>query len=119
MKKFLNFMSVACVALMMSSCYSSTVCVGNMSKTEPSKCVNVVHNPHFLGGLVGKKEVKAKAYVGNRKDYKIKRHQSFVDGLLSSITLGIYTPTTTKFYVPLKSSKKSAKKGKAVDDDED
>lgn len=77
MKKILNFMSVACVALMMSSCYSSTVCVGNMSKTEPSKCVNVVHNPHFLGGLVGKKEVKAKAYVGNRKDYKIKRHQSF------------------------------------------
>ncbi len=119
MKKILSLMPVACVALMMTSCYSSTVCVGNMSKTEPAKCVNVVHNPHFLYGLAGKKEVKAKTYVGNRKDYKIKRHQSFVDGLLSSITFGIYTPTTTKFYVPLKSSKKSAKKGKTVDEDED
>jgi len=44
---------------------------------------------------------EAKKYVGDRSDYVTKSQITFVDGLLRVITLGIYTPSTTNFYVPL------------------
>lgn len=90
--------SVFCLVL--TSCYSSTVCVGDIKKSDDVEHVATVHNAHFLYGLVAKKEVKASKYVGDAKDYKVKRHVSFLDGFLSWITIGIYTPTTTKFYLP-------------------
>lgn len=95
--------SLAAVALiatfMLSSCYSSSVSVGSIKKSDDLEHVATVHNSHFLYGLIGKKQVKAERYVDG-PNYLIKRHQSFVDGLLSCITFGIYTPTTTKFYEP-------------------
>lgn len=94
-----------CAVLTLSSCYNSSVCVGDMKKDDPAVKVNTVHNPHFLYGLIGHKKVEASKYVGNAESYRVKRSQSFVDGLLSSITFGIYTPTTTTFYVPFNTSK--------------
>lgn len=90
---------------MLQSCYSSTVCVGNMKKDTPAVCVNTVHNPHFISGLVGSKDVAGKDYVANYESYKVKHYRSFVDGLLSSITMGIYTPSTTKIYLPVDARK--------------
>jgi hypothetical protein len=43
----------------------------------------------------------ANDYVGNYTDYVIKTRHSFVDYLLEYITMGIYTPTSTTYYVPL------------------
>lgn len=100
MKKVLAFISVM---LFMSSCYNAKVCVGTMKSDDPSVKVNSVMNHHLLYGLipVGNNKIEAKKYVGERSNYAVKNKWTFVDGLLGCITLGIYTPTTTTFYVPL------------------
>ena len=100
MKKIVFALSLVSIELLMQSCYCSTVCVGDMKPDDPAVCVNTVHNPHFIGGLVGGKDIEGKDYVAGKQNYKFKKYHSFVDLLLGSITLGIYTPTTTKIYLP-------------------
>ncbi|MBQ2175257.1 MAG: Bor protein [Alphaproteobacteria bacterium] len=121
MKKFIVSACMVCAALMLESCYSSTVCVGNMKPETPAVKVNTKHNSHFIGGLIGEGKARAKDYVEDAKDYKIVHQLTFLDYVLSSVTLGIYTPSTTKFYVPARSIKKSSskKKARSYDDDED
>lgn len=105
MRKSIVMGCCVCAALMLQSCYCSTVCVGDMKKDDPAVCVNTIHNPHFLYGLVSSKNIAAKEYVAGQEDYKVKHYWSFVDGLLSTLTGGIYTPTTTKVYLPAKAKK--------------
>lgn len=116
MKKNLFCITCLCAVLMLQSCYSSTVCVGKMHPEEEATRVGTSHNAHFLGGLIGSKKIKAKKYVDNLTDYKIKTFHSFGDMLVSSITLGIYTPTTTKFYVNDDGLKKLRKRRASNDD---
>ena len=87
-------------AFMLSSCYSTTVSVGEMKATDPAVEVVKVHNAHFVDGLVNSVKKEARDYVGDNNNYRVKQYQSFVDGLLAGVTLGIYTPTTTKYYLP-------------------
>lgn len=100
---------LACVTvvLMMTSCYNTKVCVGNVTPEEAVVKVNSVTNHHFLYGLIpgGKTNIEAKKYVGERKNYVIKNNQTFLNGFLSCITCGIYTPMTTTFYTPLDEAK--------------
>ena len=98
-----KIMLLASVAILMSSCYNTKVFVGDVNLEDPTVKVNSVMNHHLLYGLipVSKTELKADKYVGHRKNYVVKNNMSFVDGLLSVITFGIYTPMTTTFYVPL------------------
>lgn len=118
MKKNLLGISCLCSAVfLLSSCYSSTVCVGNIKKNDPAVKVNTVHNAHFIGGLVGSPTKMGKDYVDGAKDYKVKHSMTFFDCLIGGITCGIYTPTTTKFYVPLKATKKKSKNKRRNDDD--
>ena len=83
-----------------SSCCSTTYYVGQMNRESPAVCTNTIHNSHFLGGLVGSKDIAANEYLAGKSDYCVKTFHSFVDCLLGGITLGIYTPTTTKIYLP-------------------
>lgn len=121
MKKIIFGVCMICAALMLESCYSSTVCVGNMKPETPAVKVNTKHNAHFIGGLIGEGKVRAKDYVEGAKDYKVKHQLTFLDYVLSGITMGIYTPSTTKFYVPIRSLKKSSakKKGRSYDDEDE
>lgn len=52
-------------------------------------------NHYVIGGLGAVKVSDSKAMAGGAKDYTIKTEQTFIDGLLSVLTFGIYTPTTT------------------------
>lgn len=99
---FKCLLGVSCMvsAFMLSSCYSTTVSVGDMKATDPAVEVAKVHNAHFVDGLVNSVKKEAKDYVGENKNYRVKQYQSFVDGLLAGVTFGIYTPTTTKYYLP-------------------
>ena len=87
----------------LSSCYSVTTCVGSLKPDEPAVEVNSVKNHQFLYGLIGggKTNISDSNYVGDRKNYKVKKSFSVIDGLLNLLTWGIYTPTTTTYYVPL------------------
>lgn len=93
----------ALLALFMSSCYNSRVCVGNVKADDPTVKVNSVTNHHFLYGLIpgGKTKIEASKYVRERKNYVVRNNWAFLNGFLGCLTCGIYTPTTTTFYVPI------------------
>ena len=83
--------------------------------------VQTVHNSHFIGGLIGDSKMRAKDLVEGESDYMVKHQITFLDYVLSGVTFGIYTPSTTTYYVPFKSGSKGStkKKGKWDDDDDD
>ena len=94
---------LALITVSLSSCYNVKYCTGSVNPNDPVVKVGSVRNHHFIAGLVpgGKTSIKASEYVGNRDNYVVKNNWSFLDGFLSCITFGIYTPTTTTFYVPI------------------
>lgn len=101
MKKILFLATLMSVAL--TSCYTSRTYVGDVKPGEPTIKVNDEHVHHLIGGLipVGNNKIDDSNYIGNRKNYVVKNQLTFLDGFLSIITFGIYTPTTIIFEVPL------------------
>jgi len=102
MKKNSTLLSGLAVVLLMSSCYTAKIAHGTLTTDSPVVKVNSKKNHALIEGLVPLNDgFEAKKYVGDRSDYVTKSQITFVDGLLRVITLGIYTPSTTNFYVPL------------------
>jgi len=101
LKRFSPFIFGLVLTLGLTSCYSASVLVGDAQENEPMTKVYSKHNTHLISGLasVGS-DLKAQEVVGNYTGYKVNYQHTFVDGLLAFITGNIYTPTTTKIYVP-------------------
>lgn len=97
--------------MFLSSCYCDKIAVGTIQPDEKLVHVASERNAHFLGGLVVTKE-KAKSNVPDVENYVIETKQTFGDGFVSALSLGIYTPTTTKYYVPKSNPRVVAKKKK-------
>ncbi len=107
MKKIM-FSAISVVVLTcMSSCYSTKLLVGNVDPKEPLVQINKEWNNHLIGGLVPLESatMKTSEYVNNAENYVVKTNISFLNYLVSGITGGIYTPTQTKYYIPLKDTK--------------
>ena len=102
MKKFLSKIMFATVAIVsatgFTSCYNDKVIIGNVSPDEEMVHVASARNSHVIYGAIVTHD-KASNYVGDIKDYVIETKQTFGDMLLGGVTLGIYTPSTTKYYV--------------------
>jgi len=94
MKKLFSVLAIStALSLMMSSCYSHKFVVGN----GPQTGVDVTgKNNFFVLGLIPGKVSDPQKMAGDTEDFEVTEVQTFVDGLLGVITLGIYTPTTTK-----------------------
>ncbi|MFA6368513.1 MAG: hypothetical protein WC108_08240 [Bacteroidales bacterium] len=75
----------------MSSCYTFTATVGNGPQTGTKI---VAHNHYVIDGLAPISTANTKELAGDAKDYSITVTHSFIDGFLSMLTGGIYTPTT-------------------------
>ena len=92
---------LSAIAFAMSSCYTSSVYHGTMTKHTPQVEVASKRNHILLWGLLPiKAEQKASDILGNRTNYTTQNKWTFVDALLNYITYGIYSPTTTTYYVP-------------------
>lgn len=91
-KNFLKLAFVLGVCVIMTSCYTVTATIGNGPQTGVKK---VGHNHFLIAGLVPVAIADVKQMAGDAKDYEITVKHTFVDGLLSAITSGLYTPTTT------------------------
>ncbi|GGA78050.1 hypothetical protein GCM10008015_18430 [Flavobacterium palustre] len=91
-KKFTRLAVAFSAAIMLTSCYSYTSVVGN-GGTGNQKTTKWNH--YVIGGLAPVGVSDSKAMAGDAKDYTVHTRQSFVNGLISSITFGLYTPTTT------------------------
>jgi len=87
----LKVILIVAVAMTMTSCYTFTATVGN----GPQNGTQIVaHNHYLIEGLAPVSTAKTNELVGNAKDYSITVKHTFVDGLISAITAGFYTPTT-------------------------
>ena len=109
MKKPFIGASLICLTVMLSSCFSTQIACGeNMTAKTPVVKVNSEWNHHFLFGLIPGSNAKmvAKDYVDGAENYVVKTNQTFVNGLVNFLTFGIYTPTTTTYYVSLKDAQK-------------
>jgi predicted small secreted protein len=92
-KRFIQLVAgtLLCSSLL-TSCYVYTVVVGAGAKgnTEVEKWNNYV-----IFGLVPVGVSDAKAMAAGATDYTVTTRHSFVNGLLTGVTFGIYSPTTT------------------------
>jgi hypothetical protein len=75
-----------------TSCYTYTSVVGEGAKgnQEVTKW-----NHYVIYGLAPVGVSDSKAMADGATNYTVTTRQSFVNGLVSGLTLGIYTPTTT------------------------
>ena len=90
--------------ILLTSCYNTRILVGDVKPKEPVVEINSEWNHGLLWGLVplNNATMKASEYVNNAENYVIKTNQSFVNMFVSYLTFGIYSPTQTKYYIPLK-----------------
>lgn len=84
--------AVLFAAISLSSCYSYTSVVGK----GPQKNQSVTKWNHYvIGGLAPVGVSDSKKMADGATDYSVTTKQTFVNGLISAITFGIYTPSTT------------------------
>ena len=74
-----------------TSCYVHTFTVGEGA--EGMKTVKEKQH-NFIYGLASGKTPDTQAMAGGAKNYDVKNEMTFIDGLINSLTFGIYNPTT-------------------------
>ena len=75
-----------------TSCYTYTYSVGGGAK---GNAIVKQKNNYYINGLIKGSTSDPKTMAGGSSDYNVKIQHSFGDYLLTAITLGIYSPTTT------------------------
>lgn len=92
-KNLLKFAGVALLCgTLLTSCYTYTSVVGTgaQGNTEVKAA-----NHYLIYGLAPISISDSKAMADGAENYEVTTKQTFIDGLLSAITSGIYTPSTT------------------------
>ena len=93
MKKTIKMMSVVFTAsMLLTSCFSYTSVVG-IGAQGTSQTTSWNH--YVIYGLAPIEVSDSKQMADGAENYTVHTRQSFVNGLVSAITGGIYTPTTT------------------------
>ena len=77
---------------MLTSCYTCTSVVGTGAKGNESV---TKWNHYVIYGLAPVGVSDSKAMASGASDYTVTTSQSFVNGLISGLTFGLYSPTTT------------------------
>lgn len=91
-RKLMSLTAAVAIAVCFSSCYVQTFSVGEGAKTG---LVSKKKSHYLIGGLAPLATADPKTMANGAKDYEVTIKHSFVDGLIASLTFGIYTPTTT------------------------
>lgn len=79
-------------SMLLTSCYSYTSVIGDGAKGNSQ---TTKWNHYVVYGLAPIGVSDSKQMANGAKDYTVHTRQSFVNGLVSALTFGIYTPTTT------------------------
>lgn len=87
----------ATLVVVLAGCSSITIQPEQITKLT-EKPTYQDSRPFFLWGLVGKQRVDVKALCGEQKVVQMQSQQTFVDGVLGLITIGIYSPHTIKVW---------------------
>jgi len=90
MKKIILMLAIS---LTFSSCYVHQAVVGEGSQKG---LVEKEKQHNFVYGLASGKTPDTQSMAKGVKDYTVKTSISFIDGLISLLTSGIYTPSTVE-----------------------
>ena len=77
----------------LNSCYVHKTVLG---KGSQSGAVESAKQHNFVYGLASGKTPDTQEMAKGAKDYDFITSHSFVDGLINSLTFGLYNPTTVK-----------------------
>jgi hypothetical protein len=92
-KNSVKMMTVAlALSMLFTSCFSYTSVVGEGAKGNSQV---TKWNHYVVYGLAPVEVSDSKQMADGAKDYTVHTRQSFVNGLISAVTFGIYTPTIT------------------------
>ena len=92
-KKTMKMMTVIFASSMLfASCYSYTSVVGSRAQGNSQ---TTKWNHYVIYGLAPVGVSDSKQMAGGAENYTVHTRQSFVNGLVSALTCGIYSPTTT------------------------
>jgi Bor protein len=92
-KNLLKLMTVLFFAsILFTSCFSYTTVVGTGAQTQEEI---TEWNHYMIYGLARVNISDAKQMAGGAENYTVHTRQSFLNGIISALTIGIYTPTTT------------------------
>ena len=84
------------LALLITGCAQQTFTVQNKPAAVAPK--ETITHHFFVSGIGQKKTVDAAKICGGAENVKTETQQTFVNGLLGFITLGIYTPLEARVY---------------------
>lgn len=93
MKNSMKMLTIAfATSILLTSCYSYTSVVGKgaQGNTQTTKW-----NHYVVYGLAPVEVSDSKKMADGAVNYTVHTRQTFVNGLVSSLTFGLYTPTTT------------------------
>jgi len=79
-------------SMLLTSCYSYTSVVGSGAQGNSE---TTQWNHYVIYGLAPVGVSDSNQMAGGAENYTVHTRQSFVNGLVSALTFGIYTPTTT------------------------
>lgn len=85
------------VFLMLSACSAVTIQPQQVAKLS-AKPSYQDSRPFFMWGLVGEQRVDVKEVCGEQSVVQMQSQQTFTDGALGFITLGIYSPHTIRVW---------------------
>lgn len=102
MKKSNFIMGIALLGL--SACSTVTIAPQGEEKLV-SKANYEESKPFYLWGLSGEHHINVLEVCNNEEPLQMQSQQTFSDGLLGLITLGIYAPHTAKVWCPKESEK--------------
>jgi len=92
-KKTMKMMTVVfATSLLLTSCYSYTSVVG---KGAQGNSKTTKWNHYIFYGLAPVGVSNSKQMANGAENYTVRTRQSFINGLVSSLTFGIYAPSTT------------------------
>jgi len=91
-------MACMLLALSVTACSSVTIVPEKTTNKLATKADYQDSRPFFLWGLVGEERVDVKAICQDKKVAQMQSQQTFTDGALGLVTLGIYAPHTVKVW---------------------
>ena len=92
MKKAGKLVLMCCSLFLLTSCYSYTVVVGDGGTGQKEV---KEWNHYLIEGLAPVAVSDAQEMAGGAENYTVVTKQTFFNGLIASLTSGLYTPTTT------------------------
>lgn len=90
-----------CCCIIFSSRYVTEYHIGSIVPGLDVLKIGEYKNHYFIHGLVSFNKPRIlKDLIGDRKNYIIITKRKFLDNLIAVLTSGIYTLTTTEYYIP-------------------